>query len=105
MARDDLDLRLRRTGGLAGLPMVASLKTRELESEEAECIYDALGQVDLAGVEERPDAAPGAADMLHYQLEIRGVDGEQTIRFSERQMPAELAPVVRALMRRAEPGR
>lgn len=105
MAHEDLELRLRRTGGLAGLAMVASLKTRELESEEAECISTALDEVDLARVERRPDAAPGAADMLHYQLEIRGADRAQTVRFSERQMPAELAPVVRALMRRAEPGR
>jgi len=105
MAHEDLELRLRRTGGLAGLAMVASLKTRELESEEAECISGALDEVDLVRVELRPDAAPGAADMLHYQLEIRGADRAQTIRFSERQMPAELAPVIRALMRRAEPGR
>ena len=105
MAREDLELRLRRTGGLAGLPMVASLKTEELEAEEAERIVGALDGVDLADVEGRPDAAPGAADMLHYQLEIRGADRAQTVRFSERQMPAELAPVIRSLMRRAEPGR
>ena len=85
--------------------MVASLKTAELESEEAERIADALDQVDLANVEARPGAAPGAADMLHYHLEIRVADSAQTVSFSERQMPAELAPVVRALMQRAEPGR
>ena len=105
MARENIELRLRRTGGLAGLPMVARLQTRELEADEAERFADALGQVDLARLEERPDAAPGAADMFHYQLEILSADGEQTVHFGERQMPAVLAPVVQALMQRSEIGR
>jgi len=102
MAREDLELRLRRTGGLAGLAMVASVDTRDLETEEAEGFAAALDRVDLAGIEERPDAAPGAADTFQYQLEIRRGEGAQTVRFSERQMPEELAPVVRSLMQRAE---
>jgi hypothetical protein len=85
--------------------MVASLNTRDLDPEEADRILDALDRVDLASVQDRPDAPPGAADTFQYQLEVRGPRRTQTVRFSERQMPAELAPVVRALMRRAEPGR
>ena len=105
MAREDLELSLRRTGGLAGLPMEASLNTRDLDPEAAQRILDALDRVDLASVQDRPDAPPGAADMFQYQLEVRGPRGTQTVRFSERQMPEELAAVIRALMRRAEPGR
>lgn len=105
MAHADLKLSLRRTGGLAGLPMVASVHTRDLEADEAQRVCDALDGVDLEDLQARPGAAPGAADTLHYQLEVRGVDRAQTVRFSERQMPAQLVPVVRALMRRAEPGR
>jgi len=105
MARDNLELRLRRTGGLAGLPMVASIDTRELDAEEAGRISDALDQVDLLHLQDRPDAAPGAADTFNYELEVRGADSAQTVRFGERQMPAELALVVRALMQRAEIGR
>jgi hypothetical protein len=102
---EDLELSLRRTGGLAGLPMEASLNTRDLDPEEAERILGALDRVDLASVQDRPDAPPGAADMFQYQLEVRGPRRTQTVRFGERQMPAELAPVVRALMRHAKPGR
>lgn len=102
MAREDLELHLRRTGGLAGVAMAASLDTRNLESEEAERISDALGRVDLAHLEERPPAPSGAADTFHYQLEVRGAERTQTAHFNERQMPAELALVVRALMRFAE---
>ncbi len=84
--------------------MVASLDTRELGAEEAERISGALDQVDLAHVGEGSPGAAGAADTLHYQLEVLRGDHAHSVGFSERQMPAELAPVVRALMRRAEPG-
>jgi hypothetical protein len=103
MAREDLELSLRRTGGLAGLAMVASLNTQDLDPEEAERILHALDRVDLDHVQDRPGAAPGAADMFQYELQVRGPGGTQTGRFGEQQMPAELAPVIRALMRRAEP--
>ena len=85
--------------------MVASLDTRELDDDEAQRISAALDQVDLARVGEGSPAAPGAADMLHYDLEVRRGDRADTVSFSQRQMPPELAPVVRALMDRAEPRR
>ncbi len=100
---DHAQLSLRRTGGLAGLPMIASLDTRDLARHEAETITSALDRVDLARVGQGPPAAPGAADMLHFDLEVRRGDHTHVLRFGERQMPAELAPVVRALMDRAEP--
>jgi hypothetical protein len=103
MAREDLQLSLRRTGGLAGLPMMASLDTRDLEPEEAQRIFDALDHADLPRVQDRPGGAPGAADTFQYHLEIRGAGRAQTVGFTEQQMPAELAPVIRALMRHAEP--
>ncbi len=105
MVHEHAQLSLRRTGGLAGLPMVAALDTRELDTEEAERISSALDRIDLARVGGGPPAAPGAADTLHYDLEVRRGDQTHTVSFSERQMPDELAPVVRALMHRAEPAR
>ncbi len=105
MAHEYAQLSLRRTGGLAGLPMVASLDTRELDDEEAKHISSALDRVDLTRVGEGPPAPPGAADTLQYDLEVRRGESAHTVSFSERQMPPELAPVVRALMDRAEPGR
>jgi hypothetical protein len=105
MAHEDLELSLRRTGGLAGLAMVASVNTRDLDPEEAEQILDALDRVDLDHLQDRPDAAPGAADMFQYRLAVRGPDGAKTVTFTQRQVPPELAPVIRALMRHAKPGR
>jgi hypothetical protein len=105
MAHEDLELSVRRTGGLAGLPMVASLNTRDLDPEEAERIVDALDRADLGHVQDRPGAPPGSADMFQYRLDVRGPDRTQTVCFSDHQMPPELAPVIRALMRRGKPGR
>lgn len=103
MPDEHAHLSLRRTGGLAGLPMVASLNTRDLDTDEADRISGALDQVDLAKVGVGSPQAPGAADTMHYQLEVRRGDSTERVDFGERQMPAELAPVVRALMQRAEP--
>jgi hypothetical protein len=105
VAREHAQLSLRRTGGLAGLPMVASLDTRELEPEEAERIAGALDRVDLARVGHASPPPAGAADTFHYQLEVHRGEQTHAVHFDERQMPAELGPVVRTLMRRARPGR
>jgi hypothetical protein len=94
---------LRRTGGLAGLPMEAKLDTRELAPEQAQAILGALGSVDLDRVGTGKDWPPGAADTFHYDLEVQGEEGAHTASFSDRQVPAELAPVVHALMERAQP--
>jgi len=104
MPGEHAQLSLRRTGGLAGLPMVASLNTRELDSDEADRISGALDQVDLDQIGAGSAEAPGAADTLHYELQVQRGDSTQTVDFGEHQMPAELKPVVRALMDRAKPG-
>jgi hypothetical protein len=85
--------------------MEAALDTRELDDEEAGRISSALERVDLARVGEGPAAMPGEADTFQYDLEVRRGDESHAVSFSQRQMPDELAPVVRALMDRAQPGR
>jgi hypothetical protein len=40
--------------------------------------------------------------MFQYQLEIRGGGRARTIRFTQQQMPEELAAVIRALMQHAK---
>jgi hypothetical protein len=96
-------LSLRRTGGLAGVPMQATLDTRDLASAQAQEIIGALDSVDLAQVGAEQDWPAGAADTFHYDLEVDRGAGTSTASFSERQLPARLAPVVRTLMDRAQP--
>jgi hypothetical protein len=95
---------LRRTGGIAGVPMEATLETSELDPHKAAEILAGLDRVDLGDVGKGDDWPPGAADTFHYDLEIRRGDSTRKASFSDRQVPAELAPVVHALMDRARPG-
>ncbi len=99
-------LSLRRTGGLAGVPMQATLDTRNLAPAKAQEVIGALDNVDLAqvGTGAGQDWPAGAADTFHYDLEVDRGEGASTASFSERQVPAALAPVVRTLMERARPG-
>jgi hypothetical protein len=96
-------LSLLRTGGLAGVPMQATLDTRDLAPAQAQEIMGALDNVDLARVGAEQDLPAGAADTFHYDLEVDRGDGSSMASFSERQVPVGLAPVVRTLMKRAQP--
>ena len=103
MAGEHAQLSLRRTGGLAGVPVQASLDTRELPEADAQQILGSLDQVDLDNVEAAEDWPPGAADTFHYDLEVKRGDQTRTASFSDRQVPEELKPVVHELMARATP--
>ena len=103
MGGEHAQLSIRRTGGLAGLPVEASLDTRELSDDEAQRILASLDSVDLDDVQAAADWPPGAADTFHYRLEVKRGDATKLASFSDRQVPAELAPVVHALMARAQP--
>ena len=105
MAWRHAQLSLRRTGGLAGLPMEASLDTRELAPEQAQQLLGALANVDLDNVGAGSDWPPGAADTFRYELEIDHGQGARKTSFSDRQVPTKLVPVVRALMDRAQPAK
>ena len=104
MAGEHALLSLRRTGGLAGLPLHATLDTRSLSGAEARQIIGALDRFGAEGqAREAPASPPGAADAFHYELKIDRGDAEQTESFSDRQVPEVLAPVIHALMDRAVP--
>lgn len=103
MAGEHVHLSLRRTGGLAGLPMQATVNTRDLPADEARTIAEALDRTELDAIEAGEDLPAGAADAFHYELSVqRGTDA-RSVSFSERQTPASLTPLIRTLMKRAEP--
>ena len=78
-------VRLTRSGGLAGLSMVASVDLDELPAPTARKVRSALAEVnfDLAPARRRPgrraapapQAWPGAADTYQYDLEVN--DGKK----------------------------
>jgi hypothetical protein len=83
--------------------MEATLDTRGIEPDEAQSIADALDSVDLDRLGDSEEWPPGAADTFRYELEVQRGDSTHTASFSERQVPAGLAPIVRTLMDRAHP--
>ena len=67
-------VRLTRSGGFAGLSMVASVDLDELPKRQANQVRAALSKVDFDGLS-RPERAapmPGAADTYQYDLEVIG---------------------------------
>jgi hypothetical protein len=104
MAGEHAQLSLRRTGGLAGLRLGASLDTRSLPDAESQELIGALDRFEAAPqTPQAPALPPGAADTMHYELQIDRGGTTRTASFSERQVPEALAPVIRALMDHAEP--
>jgi hypothetical protein len=103
MPGEHAQLRLQRTGGLAGLRLQARLDTRSLPEAEGQALIGALDR--FAAEPQMPQAPspPGAADTMHYELEIDRGGATRTVSFSEQQVPEALAPVVRALIDRAVP--
>ena len=103
MTTEHAHLSLQRTGGLAGVPVKATLETSELDPSEAAEMLSALDRVDLDQLKAREDWPAGAADTFQYTLEVRRGDATQTASFTDRQVPPELAPVIRALVHRSRP--
>jgi hypothetical protein len=92
-------LTLVRSGGLAGLDMVASLDTDDLSSDQQEVVSTLL----VADLQSPGLSGHGGADQFSYQLEIH--HGEHTVchQWEERDVPETVRPLLVALTRRAKP--
>jgi hypothetical protein len=103
-------LRLRRTGGLAGLPVEAAIDTADLAPDDAEPILAAvdaarLDAPDIAALEQGASPPPGPPDAFAYELEVTRGGRTQRLRFGEHDMPESLGPLVGLLRSRAKPAR
>lgn len=98
-------LRLRRTGGLAGIATEARLDTSALDPQQAGTLLAALDRADVPALaaSHRPTAKPPMPDAFSYELEVRRGDQVHTIAFTDVDRPRELAPVIEALAGRARP--
>ena len=67
-------MRLTRSGGFAGISLVASVDLDDVPAETAEAVRAALEQVDFSAPRSRGRGGPmrGAADMYQYDLEVIG---------------------------------
>jgi hypothetical protein len=94
-----VQVKLVRSGGLAGLTMVATADTADLPADQQAAV-SRLFTEDLRGPGVRH---PGAADQFSYQLEIQ--DGDRTVRRSweEPEVHDAVRPLLTALSRQARP--
>lgn len=96
-----MQVRLVRSGGLAGLEMVATVDSADLPGDQQGVVTSLLTE-DLRG----PGVSrPGAADQFSYQLEIQ--QGDHTVRrhWKEPEVHETVRPLLAALMRQAKPAR
>jgi hypothetical protein len=96
-----MQVRLVRSGGLAGLEMVATVDSADLPGDQQGVVTSLLTE-DLRspGV-----SRPGGADQFSYQLEIQ--QGDRTVRrhWKEPEVHETVWPLLAALMRQAKPAR
>jgi hypothetical protein len=96
-----MQVRLVRSGGLAGLSMVATADTTDLPPDQ-QGVVSRLFTEDLRGPGVSP---PGGADQFSYQLEIRR--GDRTVRrqWQEPEVHESVRPLLASLTRQARPAR
>ncbi len=97
-------MRLTRSGGFAGLSMVASVDLDDLPSSTAEEVRAALDQVDFDPPRSRGGGRrrPGAADTFQYDLEV--IDGgHRSLTAHEPLSDPGLQALSKVLMPMAEP--
>jgi hypothetical protein len=92
-------LRLVRSGGLAGLDMVASLDSTDLPADQQDLVATLLAADSITPRMSRP----GGADQFSYQLEIH--HGDHTVRhhWAEPDVPETVRPLLAALAHVAKP--
>lgn len=96
-----MKVKLVRSGGIAGLNMVASMDSADLPPDQQKVVSTLLTK-DLRSSGASP---PGAADQFTYQLEIQ--HGDQTVRrqWSEPEVHDTVRPLLSTLTRQGTPTR
>jgi len=100
----NVHIEFRRTGGLAGLAMVATVDTDTLGPEKSAGLLANLERADVADLASRPLPTPTGADRFQYDLTVQQGDDRHSLTVGESALPAELRPLVRDLMALAHPG-
>lgn len=97
--RGVVHVKLVRSGGLAGLELVATLDVTDLSADQ----QGLLARLLTADVHAASPNRPGGADQFSYQLEIH--HGGRTVRhhWEEPEVPETVRPLLSALTRRAKP--
>jgi hypothetical protein len=96
-----VQVKLVRSGGFAGLDMVATVDTVDLSTDQQDLVATLLtGDLPGPGV-----GRSGGADQFSYQLEIQ--HGDRMVRrdWEEPDVPETVRPLLAVLTRQAKPAR
>lgn len=93
-------LHLTRSGGLAGIDMVASVGVDELPPAEAAKALSALADLDAAGA---PAAGPQGADLYQYDLVVTTGGSRRSVRAQEPDIPPPMRSLLDVLLPLAAP--
>ncbi len=84
-----------RRGGIAGVALTGTGTADELPAPEAAAARAALARTDWAAAPDRPRHP----DAFTYEISVEGADGKRTRTFAEHELPDELRPLVKHLLR------
>ncbi len=99
----DTHIDLVRSGGMAGLSLGTSVDVSSLPPDAATAVSGALSQVDVGALARRPPAVPSGPDRFQYDLTVTKAGESQSVSLQESEVPADLRPLINALMPLAQP--
>lgn len=99
----DTHIELVRSGGVAGISMGTAARVGDLPPEAAAAVDRVLEHVDLDALASRPAAAPSGADRYQYDVTVTAGGRRHSLRFGEADVPAELRPLLDALVPMVRP--
>ena len=93
-----------RSGGLGGFSMAASVDASSLAPDAAAAVHDALDQLDMTALARQASPSPSGPDRFQYDLTVTTDDGQsRNLTLQEHEVPAELRPLIDALIPLARP--
>ncbi len=99
----DTHIDLVRSGGMAGLSLGTSVDVSSLPADAAAAVSGALSRVDVGALARRSATEPTMADRFQYDLTVTTGDQSHSVSLQEAEVPAELRPLISALMPLAQP--
>ena len=100
MPNKSVQVEFRRSGGLAGIDMTATVDASELPTEQVETLTELVAQPPVAA---KATATHGAADHFSYEMTLRDGQRTRTLHWTDSDVPDDVRPILASLTRRAKP--
>ncbi len=96
-----MQVRFARSGGFAGLDLVATVNTEDLSGEQQDLVAGLLS----GDLRDQDASRTGGADQFCYQLDIQHGDRVVRCQWEEPEVPDSVRPLLAALTEQATPVR